>query len=77
MKSCYIKLCVWVCSLLLIPALASAETIGDAAAINSGDTAFMFIATGLVFIMTPGLALFYGGMVRRKNVLNTLSLIHI
>ena len=36
---------------------------------NSGDTAFMLAATGLVMFMTPGLALFYGGMVRSKNVL--------
>ncbi len=39
---------------------------------NSGDTAFMLIATAMVMIMTPGLALFYGGMVRSKNVLSTL-----
>jgi len=41
-------------------------------AINSGDTAFIMISAGLVFVMTPGLALFYGGMVRKKNVLNTM-----
>lgn len=40
--------------------------------INSGDTAFLLISTALVFFMTPGLAFFYGGMVRRKNVLNTM-----
>lgn len=40
--------------------------------INSGDTGFMIICTALVFIMTPALAFFYGGMVRRKNVLNTM-----
>lgn len=39
---------------------------------NSGDTAFMLIATALVMLMTPGLALFYGGMVRSKNVLSTI-----
>ena len=39
---------------------------------NSGDTAFMLIATAMVMLMTPGLALFYGGMVRSKNVLATL-----
>lgn len=39
---------------------------------NTGDTAFVLVATALVFFMTPGLALFYGGMVRRKNVLNTI-----
>ena len=39
---------------------------------NSGDTAFMLIATALVMFMTPGLALFYGGLVRSKNVLTTI-----
>jgi len=41
-------------------------------AINSGDTAFILISAALVMFMTPGLALFYGGMVRGKNVLSTL-----
>jgi Amt family ammonium transporter len=40
--------------------------------INSGDTAWMLISCGLVILMVPGLALFYGGMVRRKNVLGTM-----
>jgi len=40
--------------------------------INSGDTAFMLVATALVMFMTPGLALFYGGLVRSKNVLSTV-----
>ena len=35
------------------------------------DSVFMFVATMLVWIMTPGIALFYGGMVRSKNVLST------
>lgn len=39
---------------------------------NTGDTAFMMICTALVFFMTPGLAFFYGGLVRRKNVVNTM-----
>lgn len=39
---------------------------------NAGDTAFVLISAGLVMFMTPGLALFYGGMVRHKNVLGTL-----
>ncbi|MDD3570554.1 MAG: ammonia permease, partial [Lachnospiraceae bacterium] len=39
---------------------------------NSGDTAFMLIASAMVLFMTPGLAFFYGGMERRKNVLNTM-----
>lgn len=40
--------------------------------VNTGDTAFMLVSAALVFFMTPGLALFYGGMVKRKNVLNTI-----
>jgi Amt family ammonium transporter len=40
--------------------------------INTGDTAFILVSTALVFFMTPGLALFYGGMVKRKNVLSTI-----
>ena len=39
---------------------------------NTGDTAFMLISAALVLFMTPGLAFFYGGLVRRKNVLNTM-----
>ena len=40
--------------------------------INAGDTAWMLVATALVMLMTPGLAFFYGGLVRRKNVLSTI-----
>lgn len=40
--------------------------------INGADTAWMLVATALVLIMTPGLAYFYGGMVRKKNVLSTM-----
>lgn len=50
---------------VLLPETAQAE-------INSGDTAWMLTASALVLLMTPGLALFYGGMVRAKNVLSTL-----
>lgn len=39
---------------------------------SAGDTGFMLICTAFVFIMTPGLAFFYGGLGRRKNVLNTM-----
>jgi Amt family ammonium transporter len=41
--------------------------------INAGDTAWVLIATALVMLMTPALAFFYGGMVRKKNVLSTLN----
>lgn len=44
------------------------------ATINSGDTAWVLISTALVTMMTPALAFFYGGMVRRKNILSTLNL---
>src|SRR5690242_2627198 len=40
--------------------------------IDTGDTAWLLVSTALVLLMTPALALFYGGMVRRKNVLSTL-----
>jgi Amt family ammonium transporter len=52
-----------------LPVMAGAS---DAAPIDTGDTAFIMICTALVMIMTPGLALFYGGMVRRKNVLSII-----
>jgi ammonium transporter, Amt family len=40
--------------------------------VDTGDTAWVLISTALVMLMTPGLALFYGGLVRRKNVLSTI-----
>jgi hypothetical protein len=54
---------------LALPATAAAA---DGSAVDSGATAWLLIATGLVMIMLPGLALFYGGLVRRKNVLSTI-----
>jgi ammonium transporter, Amt family len=55
--------------LFATPALA-----GDAPKIDGADTAFMIVATALVLMMTlPGLALFYSGMVRKKNVLATMA----
>ncbi len=51
------------------PALPNAET---ASKNDTGDIAWMLIATALVMLMTPGLAFFYGGMVGRKNVLGIL-----
>ena len=53
------------------PALAQASA-ATPSSINTGDTAWMLVSTALVMLMTPGLALFYGGMVRSKNVLNIL-----
>ncbi|NOZ90716.1 MAG: ammonium transporter [Epsilonproteobacteria bacterium] len=57
-------------ALLSLPILASAEDT-----LNGGDTAWMIVATAFVMLMTPaGLALFYGGMTRSKNVLNTMGM---
>jgi Amt family ammonium transporter len=46
--------------------------MAEAPVINSGDTAWLLISAALVMLMTPGLAFFYGGLVRRKNVLSTI-----
>jgi len=50
----------------------AAATAAAAPTVNKGDTGFLMICAALVLFMTPGLALFYGGMVRRKNVLGTI-----
>ncbi len=62
----------WLIALMLaLPSLALAEDTLD-----TGDTAWMMISTALVLLMTPaGLALFYGGMTRSKNVLNTYAMV--
>jgi Amt family ammonium transporter len=52
---------------------AMAQT-ADANPVNSGDTAWMLISSALVLLMTPGLAFFYGGLVRSRNVLNTMMM---
>lgn len=65
----------WLTALLAVAtgSLAmAADEPGAVGQINSGDTAFMIVATGLVLFMSPGLAFFYGGLVRRKNVLSVL-----
>jgi Amt family ammonium transporter len=62
---------LWALPLLLGSGAALAQT--EPPAIDTGDTAWMLTSTALVLMMTiPGLALFYGGMVRRKNVLATV-----
>lgn len=58
---------------LLAPFAAFAGEAASAPKIDTGDTAWVLISTAFVFLMTaPGLALFYGGMVRKKNVLGTV-----
>ncbi len=56
----------------LAPSAAAVEQTAPAPKVDTGDTAWVLISTALVMLMTPGLALFYGGMVRRKNVLGTI-----
>ncbi len=56
--------------LLVLPASAAEE--GGATTVSAGDTAWLLVASALVMLMVPGLALFYGGMVRHKNILSTL-----
>lgn len=60
----------------LITTLAPLSALaGEKPTLNSGDTAWMLVATALVMLMTPaGLALFYGGMTRSKNILNTIGM---
>jgi Amt family ammonium transporter len=70
------------CMLVLVPLAVMAQDTSPAAnvtaagtaiaKIDSGDTAWVLMSTALVMLMTPGLALFYGGMVRSKNVLGTI-----
>lgn len=67
---------------LVLPVIVSGEDLPGAtthvapavtaASVDTGDTAWILISTALVMLMTPGLALFYGGMVRGKNVLGTI-----
>ncbi|KKL85618.1 hypothetical protein LCGC14_1952910 [marine sediment metagenome] len=58
--------------LLFISGSATAQEAEAVAVIDKGDTAWLLVSTALVMLMTPGLAFFYGGMVRRKNVLGTI-----
>ncbi len=58
-------------SILCVNTFADSGTVG-ALPIDSGDTAWLMISAALVMLMTPGLAFFYGGLVRRKNVLSVL-----
>ncbi|MEO8861611.1 MAG: ammonium transporter [Ginsengibacter sp.] len=54
---------------LFVPAI---KDLNDSKIYNSADISWILVATALVFLMTPGLAFFYGGMVHRKNVLSTM-----
>jgi len=65
---------IWM-TFLAVTAHAQETTTAKIAEINSGDTAWMIMATALVMLMTvPGLALFYGGLAKRKDTLNTIAM---
>ncbi len=64
----FLILCVVAIAALFVKTLP----IFDEGKYNAADTAWILVATALVFLMTPGLAFFYGGMVHRKNVLSTM-----
>jgi ammonium transporter, Amt family len=55
-------------------ALAADKSPIDVNGVNTGDTAWVLISSALVLLMTPGLAFFYGGLVRSRNVLNTMMM---
>ncbi len=59
---------VAICSLFF----PTGEVFADTSKYSTGDITWVLVATALVFLMTPGLAFFYGGMVNRKNVLSTM-----
>ncbi|BAZ33334.1 ammonium transporter [Cylindrospermum sp. NIES-4074] len=69
---------IGVITLLLLAVPLTGDAFAQAAATppaaDTGDTAFMLISSALVLLMTPGLAFFYGGFVRSRNVLNTLMM---
>ncbi len=70
---------LWLLSVPLTDNALAQEAAGAVVAaapnpIDSGDTAWMLISSALVLLMTPGLAFFYGGLVRSRNVLNTMMM---
>jgi Amt family ammonium transporter len=64
---------VWLLLLLaLLMSTASASASADAGGVNAADNAWVLISAALVLIMIPGVGLFYGGMVRKKNAISTI-----
>ena len=76
-RSCFLPPCRWTLRKPASPSISRVaqleQAVQAAPAINSGDNAWMLVSTALVLMMTaPGLILFYGGLVRTKNVLSTM-----
>jgi ammonium transporter, Amt family len=65
---------LFLCAPVMGDAFAQAVDAAKPATPDTGDTAFMLISSALVLLMTPGLAFFYGGFVRSRNILNTLMM---
>lgn len=73
-KSLSITLTTLLCLLAWPISHALAQEAAEVSPINPGDTAWMLVSSALVLLMTPGLAFFYGGLVRSRNVLNTMMM---
>ncbi len=74
LKNCFLTLLL-VLWFFAVPGVSAAMAQdANANPIDTGDTAWMLISTALVIFMTPGLAFFYGGLVRSRNVLNTMMM---
>ncbi|MEO6915469.1 MAG: ammonium transporter [Chitinophagaceae bacterium] len=65
----FLVLCIVAVAAIFVPSL---PLFADKGTYSPADIAWMIVATALVFLMTPGLAFFYGGMVHRKNVISTM-----
>ena len=63
---------VWVFLFFTVPVLLPPTVWGQGSEVDTGTTAWMLTSTALVLLMIPGLAMFYGGLVRTKNVLGTM-----
>jgi Amt family ammonium transporter len=74
LKNCFltILLALWFFAVPCVGAALAQDP--NANPVDTGDTAWMLISTALVILMTPGLAFFYGGLVRSRNVLNTMMM---
>ena len=65
----FVLLAIVACAAIFVPSLPA---FNDGGKYSTADIAWILVATALVFLMTPGLAFFYGGMVHRKNVISTM-----
>ncbi|MBK6979750.1 MAG: ammonium transporter [Cytophagaceae bacterium] len=71
-KPSYVPLAILAAVTIMALVFPSIPSVIISEGVNSGDTAWMLVASALVLIMTPGLAYFYGGMVNTKNVISTM-----